>query len=169
MNSQKYLSNSSLSKIFGQFNQVFKIAMNKGYIMKNPMIEVLKPRSDKKNKIVRAMTLDEQQLFTEYLLNSEVKNCKYKNVFLIQMYLGLRCSEALSLELADIDLKNGVARIHTTLALDENNNIIRKDTTKTPAGERYVQIPKFIYPHIMEQKRIGACQENNDEHLYYFM
>ena len=90
MNSQKHLSNSSLSKIFGQFNQVFKIAMNKGYIMKNPMIEVLKPRSNKKNKKVRAMTLDEQQPFTEYLLNAEVKNCKYKNVYLLQMYLGLR-------------------------------------------------------------------------------
>lgn len=167
MNSQKHLSNSSLSKIFGQFNQVFKIAMNKGYIMKNPMIEVLKPRSDKKNKKVRAMTLDEQQPFTEYLLNTEVKNCKYKNVYLIQMYLGLRCSEALSLEIADIDLKNGIARIHTTLSVDENSNIIRKDTTKTPSGERYIQIPKFIYPHIIEQMRIGACQENNEEHLLF--
>lgn len=167
MNSQKHLSNSSLSKIFGQFNQVFKIAMNKGYIMKNPMVEVLKPRSDKKNKKVRAMTLDEQQPFTEYLLNTEAKKCKYKNVYLIQMYLGLRCSEALSLEIADFDLKKGIAHIHTTLSIDENNNIIRKDTTKTPSGDRYVQIPKFIYPHIIEQMRIGACQENNEEHLLF--
>lgn len=167
MNSLKHLSNSSLAKIFGQFNQVFKLAMDKGYIMKNPMVEVLKPKSFKKNKKLRSLQLDEQEKFSDFLMAMKPENCKYKNVFLIQMYLGLRCSEALSLATEDIDLKNKMVHIHTTLSIDEDGNIIRKDLTKTPAGDRYVPIPEFILPHIQEQMIIGQCQENNEEKLLF--
>lgn len=167
LNSLKHLSNSTLSKIFGQFNQVFKTAMDKGYIMKNPMVEVLKPRSFKKNKKLRSLRLDEQEKFTDFLMAMKPENCKYKNVFLIQMYLGLRCSEALSLATEDIDLKNQIVHVHTTLSIDEDGNIIRKDLTKTPAGDRFVQIPNFVLPHIKEQMIIGQCQENNEERLLF--
>ena len=101
MNSQKHLSNSSISKLFGQFNQVFKIAMNKGYIMKNPMIEVLKPRSNKKDKKVRAMTLEEQQQLTDYLLNSNlagslVKVVAYSNSSMFSCLASLSAKDAIS-------------------------------------------------------------------------
>lgn len=39
--------------------------------------------------------------------------------------------------------------------------------TKTPAGDRHIPIPDFILPHIEEQMRIGACQENNGERLLF--
>ena len=61
LNEHIHLSNSTLSKLYGQFNQTFKRAMDKGYLMKNPMIEVLKPRSKKPTKVVRALTVDEQK------------------------------------------------------------------------------------------------------------
>lgn len=51
--------------------------------MRNPMASVLKPKSDKLNKEVRALTFEEQQLFTDYLLTKDIANCKYKNVYLI--------------------------------------------------------------------------------------
>lgn len=86
MNSQKHLSNSSISKIFRQFNQVFKVAYNKGYLMQNPMITVIKPR--KQDKVVRALTVDEQQEFIEFLLDTNIYKCKYKNsnVYWIKMW-----------------------------------------------------------------------------------
>ena len=59
--------------------------------MQNPMINVICPRSEKEDKIVRALTVDEQQAFTEYLLSKDVSHCKYKNIYLIQMYMGLAC------------------------------------------------------------------------------
>lgn len=141
--------------------------MDKGYIMKNPMVEVLKPRSFKKNKKLRSLRLDEQEKFTDFLMAMKPENCKYKNVFLIQIYLVLRCSEALSLAIEDIDLKNQIVHVHTTLSIDEDGNIIRKDLTKTPAGDRFVQIPNFVLPHIKEQMIIGQCQENNEERLLF--
>ena len=78
LNAQKHLSNSTLLKLFGQFNQTFKVAMNRGYLMKNPMIDVLKPKSEKETKNVRALTVEEQQEFTAYLMSKNVE--KFKNI-----------------------------------------------------------------------------------------
>ena len=167
MNSLIELSNSSINKVYQQFNQAFKIAINKGYLMKNPMINVIKPRSIKEDKIVRALTVEEQQAFTEYLLNKDISNCKYKNVFLIQMYMGLRVGEVLALATHDIDLKNKKIYIHRTLTTDENNCIIMGNKTKTYAGKRVVPIPDFLYPYIVEQMKQAESQENNEEKLLF--
>lgn len=167
MNSLVELSNSSINKVYQQFNQAFKIAINKGYLMKNPMINVIKPRSIKEDKIVRALTVEEQQAFTEYLLNRNISNCKYRNVFLIQMYMGLRVGETLALTTHDIDLKNKKIKIHRTLTTDENNSVIMGNTTKTYAGKRIVPIPDFLYPYIVEQMKQAEKQENNEEKLLF--
>lgn len=167
INSQKHLSNSSISKIYQQFNQVFKIAINKGYLMSNPMINVIRPRSLKENKVVRALTVDEQQDFTEWLLNKKISECKYKNVFLIQMYMGLRVGETSALSTHDIDLKNKKMNVHRTLTTDENNAIIMGNKTKTYAGKRVLPIPEFLYPYIVEQMRKAESQENNEEKLLF--
>ena len=167
LNSLKHLSNSSISKVYQQFNQIFKLAINKGYLMQNPMINVIKPRSLKEDKIVRALTVEEQQKFTDYLLNKSLKDCKYKNVFLIQMYMGLRAGETLALTTQDIDLKNKRINIHRTLTTDENNSIIMGNTTKTYAGKRVVPIPDFLYPYIVEQMKRAESQENNEEKLLF--
>lgn len=167
LNSVINLSNSSIKKIYGQFSQVFKIAMNKGYIMQNPMTNVIRPLSQKQNKIVRALTVDEQQSFTNYLINKDLKHCKYRNVYLIQMYMGLRIGEALALSIYDIDLKNKRMNIHRTLTTDENDAVIMGNKTKTYAGNRILPIPDFLYPYIVEQMQIANNQENNDEKLLF--
>ncbi|MCI8392968.1 MAG: tyrosine-type recombinase/integrase, partial [Clostridia bacterium] len=104
-----------------------------------------------------------QQSFTDYLLSKDLKQCKYKNVFLIQMYMGLRCGETLALTTHDIDLKQKKMNIHRTLTTDENNAIIMGNKTKTYAGKRVIPIPDFIYTHIIEQMQIAENQENNEE------
>lgn len=167
MNTLKHLSNSSISKYYQVINQAFKVAINKGYIMRNPMASVIKIRSAKKSKEVRALTVEEQQNFTNWLLEKEVKDCKYKNVFLIQMYMGLRVGEALALTMHDVDLKNKRIRVHRTLTTDEYNAVIMGDSTKTYAGNRVVPIPDYLYAHIVEQMKIADKQENNPEKLLF--
>ena len=167
INSIKHLSNSTITKEYQQFNQAFKTAIAKGYITQNPMVNVIKPRSLKDDKVVRALTFEEQQQFTNYLLSRDLADCKYKNVYLIQMYMGLRVGEALALTTYDIDLKNKRANIHRTLTTDENNNVIMGNKTKTYAGRRIVPIPEFIYPYIVEQMQIADIQENNEEKLLF--
>lgn len=167
MNTLKHLSNSSISKYYQLLNQTFKLAIDKGYILRNPMASVIRTKSDKKDKPVRALTVEEQQAFTNWLLDRDIKSCRYKNVFLIQMYMGLRVGEVLALTMHDIDLKNKKLRVHRTLTTDENNAVIMGDSTKTYAGNRTMPIPDYVYPHIVEQMKLADVQENNPEKLLF--
>ena len=58
LNSLKDLSNSYIFKIYSQFSSSFKYAMKKGYIYKNPMDDVIMPKSKKPDKVVRALTFE---------------------------------------------------------------------------------------------------------------
>lgn len=167
MNYHKYMSNSSINKLYQQLGTTFKIAINKGYLLRNPMINVLKPKSDKEDKKVRALTFEEQQLLTEYLMNKDITECRYKNVYLIQMFMGLRISEVLALTTHDIDLENRRLRVRRTLTKDEIGNTIMGKSTKTYAGKRELPIPDYLMNSIMEQMRIAENQDNNDEKLLF--
>lgn len=156
-----------IEKAQQQLNQAFRIALNKGYIMKNPMVNVIRPRSNKEDKIVRALTVEEQQNFTNWLLNKPVSKYKYRNVFLIQMYMGLRVGEALALDTHSVDLHNKKLNVHRTLTTDEKGNIIMANKTKTYAGKRILPIPDFLIPYFIEQMKIANKQENNTEDLLF--
>ncbi len=161
------LSNSSINKAYQQFNQAFKIAINKGYLMRNPMADVIKPKSSKQDKVVRALTVDEQQAFTDYILNKDLKHCKYRNLFLLQMYMGLRVGEVSALTIHDIDLKNKRLNIYRTLTTDDDNHVIMGSTTKNYAGKRILPIPDFLVPFVIEQMQVANAQYNNPEKLLF--
>ncbi len=167
LNSFKNLSNSTIEKIHQQLNQGFKIAINKGYIVQNPMIDVIRPKSDKEDKDVRALTVEEQQEFTNWLINKPINKFKYRNVFLIQMYLGLRIGEALALATYDIDLENKKVNIHRTLTTDKKGHIKMGNKTKTYTSKRILPFPDFLYPYFVEQIQIANNQKNNDEKLLF--
>lgn len=167
LNYHKNLSNSTITKLYQQLNSTFRIAINKGYLIRNPMINVLKPKSNKQDKEVRALTVEEQQLLTDYLMSKDISNCKYKNVYLIQMYMGLRIGEVLALKTSDIDLQNKRISVKKTLTRDEIGNIIMGNTTKTYAGRRTLPIPEYLYSSIIEQMKIAENQENNSEKLLF--
>lgn len=164
LNSLKDYSNSYIKKIMEQFTQSYNLAMNKGYIVKNPMVDVIKPRSTKADKEVRALTVEEQQAFTNYLMTKSIEDEPYKNVFLIQMYMGLRVGEALALRNGDIDLKRNLINVNKTLTTDKDERVIMGDTTKTYAGLRQVPIPKFIRNSLIEQMNITT--NNTDKQLF---
>lgn len=70
------------------------------------MNDVIKPKSLKDDKEVRDLTVEEQQELTDYLLSTNLSKCIYRNVYLIQMYMGLRIGEVLVLTIHDFDLKH---------------------------------------------------------------
>ena len=167
MNAHKHLSNSSINKLYQQLGTTFRLAINKGYMMRNPMAGVLKPKSDRIDKKVRALTFEEQQLLTDYLMNRDLSNCKYKNIYLIQMFMGLRIGEALALKTTDIDLQNKRMYINKTLTKDEIGNTIMGKTTKTYAGRRVLPIPDFLIETIMDQMSLADSMENNEEKMLF--
>lgn len=164
LNSLKSYSQSTISKEKDQFAQAFKYALNKGYILENPMIEVIEPKSNKPPKIVRALEIEEQQMLTNYLMNIPLENEPYKVAYLMQMYLGLRIGEALALKTSDINLERNLIHVSRTLTFDKEHKLIMGEFPKTFAGIRDVPIPKFIREEIINQMRLA---ENHKENLLF--
>lgn len=157
-------SNSSIQKNYFQFKSAFEYALNKGYIHETPMYETIKPKSKKEDKICSALEVDEQQRLTNYLFNVDTKSVPYRNVFLIQLYMGLRVGEALAWKASDFDFDKKILKISRTLTTDKNDKVCIGKTTKTYAGKRDLPIPDFILPYIMEQLEIS--KDNKDNMLF---
>ena len=154
LNTLKNYSNSSIKKFYELLSQAFRSAFERDYIMLNPMKNVIRPKSNKRDKKVRALTIEEQEIFTDFLIKQDIKNTPYKNVFLIQMFTGMRIGEVLALKITDIDLAHSIINVERTISKNKNSKVILGKTTKTYAGTRQLPIPKFLRGYIMEQMKI---------------
>lgn len=163
-NTLKNYSNSTIKKITEQFSQAFELAMNRGYLFRNPMYDVIKPKSNKEKKVVRALEIEEQQVLTDYLTSIPISSEPYKVAYLIEMYLGLRIGEVLALRSTDINLQKNLISVNKTLTRDRNNKVIMGKATKTYAGIREVPIPSFIKNEIISQMRLA--EKNKDKQLF---
>lgn len=164
LNSLKNYSNSTIKKIIEQFTQAFREAQNKGYIIRNPMFEVIKPKSTQVRKPIRALEIEEQQTLTNYLMNIPITNEPYKVAYLIQMYLGMRIGEVLALRNTDINLDKNLIKVDKTLSKDKDGKIIMKYLPKTYGGIRDVPIPAFIKNEIINQMILA--ENNFDKQLF---
>lgn len=161
LNSIKDLSDSYIKKLYEQFIQAYRRAEIKKYITYNPMYEVIKPKSDKQTKVVEALDINVQKAFTEYLNKSSIEDEPYKNIFLIQMYMGLRIGEVLALSTENIDLENKLLYVKRTLTNDKEFAIILGNKTKTYAGNRTLPIPDFLMPIFEEQLKYANGNLHN--------
>ncbi|MGN1311331.1 MAG: tyrosine-type recombinase/integrase [Clostridia bacterium] len=161
LNSIKDLSDSYIKKLYEQFVQAYRRAEIKKYITYNPMYEVIKPKSDKQTKVVEALDINVQKAFTEYLNKASIKDEPYKNIFLIQMYMGLRIGEVLSLSTENIDLENKLLYVKRTLTNDKEFAIVLGNKTKTYAGNRTLPIPDFLVPIFEEQLKYANGNLHN--------
>ncbi len=164
MNSLRDYSNSFITKIHELIYSAYSTAQKKGYIVRNPMVDVIRPRSNKEDKEVRAMSIEEPQAFTNYLMSMPISLEPYKNIFLFQMFLGLRVGEALALKKSDINLQKNIVSVRRTLTVDKERNLIIGNKTKTYAGKRDVPIPEFIRDSIIEQMKES---DNNKDNLLF--
>ena len=82
---------------------------------------------------------------------AEVKGTQYEVPFILGT-LGLRRSEICAL--TPEDLNGNVLTINKALVLNENNEWILKDTTKTEASRRTIAVPDYVANLIREN---GAC------------
>ena len=125
------------------------------------MKEVIKPKSNKQTKIVEALDINTQKLFTKYLNNVDIHTEPYKNIFLIQMYMGLRIGEVLALASEHIDLENNLLYVKRTLTNDKEFAIILGNKTKTYSGNRTLPIPNFLRQIFKEQLEYANSNLHN--------
>lgn len=104
----KGYSTSTIQKVNNILNPAFKTAIKNELINKNPVDSIEMPKH--KEKQVRALTIEEQNVFVE-----EAKNSWYFSAFVVALDTGLRCGELLALEWNDIDLKNGEITVYKNL------------------------------------------------------
>jgi len=139
MDKQCHYSNEVINKIFQMLSRIFKEAIRLDYINKDPMINVIKPKSDKLNAKVESLSVEEQKAFM-----AQLQNEKYKNIFTLAIYTGMRMGEILALKKDDIDFKNKTINIQRTLTRDEFGNTIIGKTTKTYNSCRIIPITSLI-------------------------
>lgn len=153
------LSNSYIEKIIIMLNLIFSEAIKRDIIYKNPMLKVIKPKSNKKDKKIQAFSLEEQKVLIERL-----KGNKYEDIFMIAMFSGMRIGEILALSPEDIDLTNNTIKIQRCLTRDINSKVILGDTTKTYESIREIPITELFVNNI---KNSLYHMELNEHNLLY--
>ena len=157
-------SNSVISKLCGLLSATFNNAVLLKIINSNPFLikgAIVRPKSKKQDKIVEALSIDEQKAFL-HILNS--KDYKYKDVFLVAIYTGMRIGEILALTKDDIDIENKKIKVNKTLTKNEEDKIILGNTTKTYTGNREIPFLDVLVPtfnNLMSNTEKFLFLENN--------
>lgn len=111
MDDKKIYANLYIDKIYEMLGRIFKEAIKRDYILKNPLLNVEKPKSIKKDKKIEAFSIEEQQAFLTVLTPRE----HYRDIFVIALYTDMRMGEILALKREDIDFKEKVIHIRRSL------------------------------------------------------
>lgn len=156
LNTITHLSNSYINKIVIQLNTIFDESINRDYIYKNPMKNVIIPVSIKETKKVDAFSINEQK----ELIN-RFKDSKYGDMFSIAMFSGMRIGEILALTPDDIDLEHNIIHINKTLSRDKNSNTILGKATKTSNSYRDIPITALFRENIVNALNNMKKNENN--------
>lgn len=164
LNSKTSYSNSVLQKIFQLLGQTFRRAVDRNYINKNPMLseEVKRPKSDKKDREVISLSVEEEKKLIEAL---SLENKDYKNIILLMLFTGMRVGEVLAIKISDIDLKEHSLYINSTLTRDSNDNTILGETTKTQNSKRIITITDNIEKILKDS--ISNMYNNEHNLLFY--
>ena len=142
LNTLTNLSNSYIQKIIIMLNQIFKEAVKRNYIYKNPMLNIVKPISKNKDKTVKALSVTEQKELLKI-----IEGHKFEDIYIIEMFSGMRCGEILALTPDDIDLKNNIIHINKTVSHNKNNKLIIH-STKTDTSVRDIPITELFKKNI---------------------
>lgn len=162
-------SESVIKKIYQQVKAAYRIAEDKN-IVENSFMEsttIRRPRSSKKEKVVKGFTQEEQTRFLDVLNDFKVPRNRndYKLQLLIELYSGMRMGEINALRTEDIDLENGLVHVRATISRGlEYRNFI-KDGAKTDAGVRDIPVNKALESVLKEA--LERVQKNPFDLIFY--
>lgn len=151
-------SNSVIKKCYSMINRTLKEAVRKRIININPAETVNIPKSDKQDKKIRALTVDEQQRLVKALNENDFK---FKNQVLISLYTGARMGEVIALKKSDINFTFKTLQIQRTATRDKDYKVVISDKTKTYAGQRLIPLSN----NALEVLKI-AVKSSKDELLF---
>lgn len=154
----KGLRPNTIDVVHNVLQQVIQIGVNDGYLVNNPCNGALKELKVAHNKDVEkrhALTLQEQQLFEDFLCN----NTRYRHwypIFYTMLHTGMRVGECTGLRWEDIDLTKMEISVNHTLVYyskgKENGCAFAVNSTKTEAGNRIIPITKDVIKVLEAEK-----------------
>ena len=156
LNTVTNLSNSYIQKIIIQLNIIFDEAVNRDYIIKTPMKNIIKPISQKNSKKVEAFTIDEQKQLLE-----KFKTSKYGDLFTIAIFTGMRIGEILALTPNDVNLDNNIIHVTKTLSRSKDKKLIIGKTPKTSTSYRDIPITPLFRSNIENALENMLSNPNN--------
>lgn len=165
---------STINKLYQLLGVVFKKAIKKGIISKNPLEDLKVPKSRRKEIKTRALTVEEQARLIDVLNNNDIN---YSEIMLLSMFTGMRGGEICALNIEDIDFQNNCIIVNKTTSRGGDNSVIVNET-KTEAGMRKVllnsDLAEFLKECIGERKNGTLFVSSNDKPVttqqvnYYF-
>lgn len=149
---------STIDNIHTVIHQVLDLAVEEDYLRYNPSDNALRELKKARNtdSIKRkALTLQEQDLFEEYLENSQYS--RWHPIFSILLWTGMRVGEITGLRWCDINLDEEVIDVNHTLVYysreKQDGCLFAVNTPKTEAGRRIIpMLPKVKEAFIAEKR-----------------
>lgn len=147
LNDNTSYSESTLKKIYQLLGQSFKRAIERNYIIKNPITfeEARKPKSSKKSIKVESLSIDEEKKLISALSN---ENTLYKPIILLMLFTGMRVGEVLALKWESIN--DDFIDIQQSLTRNEDGKVILGENTKTENSLRQIPINNILKEIISE-------------------
>lgn len=147
------LSKSYIKKIRGILYTLFEDAINKKYIIKNPINEVKSLKETENPKTIRLKLMPFKTNEIQKLLNiSEGQN---KNLIATLFFTGLRIGECIGLKWECIDFENKTIQIQRQIVNGKIKNIL-----KTSKSNRIIPIIDSLFPFLEEQFKLTANQKS---------
>lgn len=128
-------------------------------INSNPLDEIARPNSVKKNKRIRALTLEEEKAFVK-AANADSKE-PFRTMLLLSAFTGMRMGEVAALKPDDLLLNYTVINVCKTVTRDGNYKTKVSERTKTYAGLRMLKTS----PQVQQLLR-SYCNNNFKENKH---
>ena len=127
--------NSTLNEFLARIRALIRWAYMEGLIKRPEWLDRIRLFPDKKHRLKIADKFLEKEQLAEVLDHMDVT--MNKNYIQFLALSGLRCGEAIALNVSDIDLKQRL--IHVNKTYDPNNKIITSTKTDTSERDVYIQ------------------------------
>lgn len=155
---------NTVDNIHTVVHQVLDFAVQNNYLMNNPSdnaLRHLKLESKQHTEKRNALTLAEQQLFIDHMLNHPQCNHWYP-IFYIMLNTGMRVGEITGLRWEDVDFENGFISVNHTLVYfnhNENGCHYNIHTPKTRSGERTIPMLSGVKAAFEQERQFQQYAE----------
>lgn len=157
---KKKLQINTVEGVHTVLHQVLDLAVEDEYLRRNPAggaLTELKKEHSKDIQKRRALTLQEQELLEDYLQRSPTHR-RWRPIFTVMLWTGMRVGEVTGLRWEDIDLEKGLISVNHTMVYytrrekDMSRSTLAINTPKTQAGNRTIPMLPVVKQAFLEEK-----------------